>query len=207
MDAQPSKIYQFKITLKNIKPPVWRRIQVPENYSLWDLHVAIQDAMGWMDYHLHEFKFPLPVNDMYRAMRMNTSMAYVRGTRIGIKCDDWGDEEILDDRKEKMKKWFTIKSPKASYTYDFGDNWEHWIVLEKILPKEEYTEYPLCIKGKRQCPPEDCGGVWGFEDICNRRHHAQLQYEKIYDPTEEFEAEGVVFDDPQERWKEAMRFR
>lgn len=194
-----NKVYQFKITLKGTKPPVWRRIQVPENYSLWDLHVAIQDAMGWMDCHLHDFSFPLPV------MGMNTSMAYVRGKRIGMKCDDWNDEEMLDDRKEKMNKWFSLENPKANYSYDYGDSWEHWIVLEKIMPKED-VEYPICLAGKRQCPPEDCGGVWGFDDICNGTHDSQKYFDKIYDAEEEFYPSDVGFDDPQERWENIQRF-
>lgn len=207
MENAFNEIYQFKITLKGTAPPVWRRIQVPGSYSLWDLHVAIQDAMGWLDYHLHEFNFPLLANGLHHAMSMNTPMDYVHGPRIGIKCDDFDDDEVIDDREEKMKKWFAMKTPKANYTYDFGDNWKHWIVLEKILPREEGVQYPLCLAGKRQCPPEDCGGVWGFEDICRGRHHAQSHYGKIYDPTEKFDSEEVFFDDPQKRWEEAMDSR
>lgn len=207
MDTKFNRVYQFKITLKNTKPPVWRKIQVPENYSLWNLHVAIQDAMGWMDYHLHEFSFPMPINDISRKIGINTSMAYIRGTRIGMKSDDWDDDEVLDDREEKMNKWFSLKTPKANYTYDFGDNWEHWVVLEKIIPKEEDIEYPICLAGKRQCPPEDCGGVWGFEDICKSRHHSREHFDKIYDAEEEFDPSDVCFDDPQERWKDVEMFK
>jgi len=202
MDTKFNKIYQFKIALKETKPPIWRRIQVPENYSLWDLHVAIQDAMGWMDYHLHNFVFPRPIDYLMK----NMSMAFVRGIRIGIKSDDWDDEEMLDGKLEKVKKWFSLKCPKANYTYDFGDNWEHWVVLEKILPKEKDIKYPICLAGKRQCPPEDCGGVWGFKDLDSGKHPSQDHFESFYDPTEEFDPQDVSFDDPKERGEEAERF-
>ena len=182
------KIYQFKIVLKDTKPPVWRRIQVPEDYSFWDLHITIQDAMGWMDCHMHGFELPNPAK-----LAINSRFAYAKGTRIGTKMDeDLFDTEMLDEQTEKIKKWFSLEEcPKA----------EHWIILEKILPSEEGQKYPVCLKGKRQCPPEDCGGVWGFDDICKGKHHAQEHY-KHYDPHEEFDPAQVIFDDPKERWEE-----
>lgn len=144
MATKTSKVYQFKITLKSIKPKIWRRIQVPGNYNFWDLHVAIQNAMGWYDSHLHQFE-------------MKTHEAI--GVVIGIEeCDEL-------EQKAKIAKYFLFPKDKASYEYDFGDGWEHDIVLEKILPAAGGEKYPKCIDGERACPPEDCGGVWGYENL------------------------------------------
>ncbi|PXF57027.1 MAG: hypothetical protein C4B59_15945 [Candidatus Methanogaster sp.] len=150
MKKKFDQVYQFKITLVGAKPPIWRRIQVPETYTFWDLHVAIQNAMGWEDYHLHEFKMVDPSTDSVVC--------------IGIPDEDFG-RELLPERRRKIAKYFSMKNRSAGYVYDFGDNWEHKIQLEKILPREKGATYPICIKGERACPPEDCGGLWGYADI------------------------------------------
>ena len=144
MSTNKSNIYQFKIVLKNIKPKIWRRIQIPSNYNFFELHAAIQDAMGWYDCHLHQFE-------------MKTDQYY--GLIIGIdECDEL-------DKKAKLSKYFIHPKDRALYEYDFGDGWEHEIILEKILSKTIDDKYPKCIAGKRACPPEDCGGFWGYEDL------------------------------------------
>ena len=122
-------IYQLKVTLKGIRPPIWRRIQVPETYSFWDLHMAIQDAMCWMDYHLHEFIVPDPGG----------------GERVRIGMPDpefafYGS--ILPEEKQWISDWFSPESKPAEYRYDFGDDWAHTVKLEKILPREEGVDYP-----------------------------------------------------------------
>lgn len=189
------QIYQFKITLKDIEPPIWRRIHVPETYTFWDLHVAIQDVMGWLDYHLHEFEMIHPATGMT--------------VNIGIPDEDFDlDTEILPGWKQKIADYFSIENSKAEYIYDFGDNWIHEIKLEKILPQERGIKYPLCIDGKRACPPEDCGGTWGYENflkiIMDPRHE---RYEELlewvggeFDP-EHFDVREVHFDNPKKRLK------
>lgn len=144
-------VYQFKIFLEGIQPLIWRRIQVPENYSFWDLHVAIQDAMGWFDGHLHQFS--------------TIEKAHRNKQYIGIPDDDFVTE-ILPGWQEKISDWFDLeKRTKMNYEYDFGDWWRHKVELEKILPAEDTVSYPLCLTGKRACPPEDCGGIHGYYDI------------------------------------------
>ena len=146
MKKKFKKVYQFKITLKDIKPPVWRRIQVPESYTFWELHVAIQDAMGWLDYHLHIFEIINPSKDMKE--------------EIGVPDEDFeSDTKTLPGRKLKIADYFSMDNAKANYQYDFGDNWEHTIKLEKIVARAEDAQYPVCIAGKRACPPEDCGAT------------------------------------------------
>ena len=199
MKRKFDRVYQFKITLKYIKPPIWRRIQVPENYSFWDLHVAIQDSMGWLDYHLHEFE----IIDPSTGMKVN----------IGLPIDDDFDigEEVIPGWKAKIADYFTMNNKRAHYEYDFGDGWEHIIELEKILPRKKGITYPVCTGGKRACPPEDVGGTGGYEDflkiITNPDHE---EYEEMiqwaggpFDP-EHFDPEEVIFDDPQERWEFAF---
>ncbi len=193
-------IRQFKIVLEDTRPTIWRRVQVPENYSFWDLHVAIQDAMGWADCHLHQFEtiVPRPGNIEY----------------IGIP-DKEGYMEVAAGWKEKVSDWFSLDKRKIMrYVYDFGDSWNHKITLEEILPKEEKTKYPVCVAGVRACPPEDCGGIWGYYDlleITNNPKHKEykdmmewLGGEK-FDP-EEFDAAEIEFDSPQERLKDMRKY-
>ena len=190
------RVYQFKITLKGTEPPIWRRIQIPETYTFWDLHVAIQDAMGWEDYHLHEFEFTDP------STRIKT--------RIGIP-DEESDSEILPDWKQKIAKWFSLETRQAKYTYDFGDGWKHLVELEKILARDQNTNYPICIDGEKACPPEDCGGVWGYYELLkaikdpkHERHEELLEWVGgEFDP-EHFDVEEIEFDDPAKRRKMAF---
>jgi hypothetical protein len=196
MKKKYDRVYQFKIALRDIKPPIWRRIQVPETYTFWDLHVAIQDAMGWSDHHLHEFEMVNPST----GLKVN----------IGIPAEVFA-REILPEWKQKIADYFSMENRSADYVYDFGDSWEHKIRLEKILPREKNINYPVCIKGKRACPPEDCGGVWGYEgfleaikDPNHEEHKEMLEWVGgEFDP-EHFDANEVIFDDPDKRRKIAF---
>ena len=136
-------IYQLKITLVGSKPPIWRRLLVPGSVTLETLHDIIQVAMGWTESHLHQFI----VGDVYYS-------------NPGFELDHAKDEDEfkLNQIAPREKKSFV-------YEYDFGDGWEHRVVVEKILPPEEGQSYPVCLKGKRACPPEDCGGIWGYAEF------------------------------------------
>ncbi len=190
MAAKFDNVYQFKITLKGSKPSIWRRIQVPENYSFWDLHVAIQDAMGWLDYHLHLF---------------HIGETYSKGG-IGIGLPE--GSEYLHSANVKIKKYFKNENDKLLYEYDFGDSWVHQIVLEKILPKDPKIEYPLCLAGKMACPPEDCGGLDAYyvilkvlADPQDSGHEDVLHWiGDDFDPLD-FDPKEVEFDDPKMRLK------
>ncbi|GFP20780.1 hypothetical protein HKBW3S06_00007 [Candidatus Hakubella thermalkaliphila] len=195
-----NQVYQFKITLKRVRPPIWRRIQVPETYTFWDLHVAIQDAMDWSDYHLHQFELVNPSTGIEM--------------EIGIPEDEFESvfgRETLPGWKQKIAKWFSMENRLANYIYDFGDDWEHTVKLEKILPRENGVNYPICVGGKRACPPEDCGGVWGYEDLLeiiknpNHEEHEEMMewLGGEFDP-EHFDVEEVSFDDPDKRRKFAF---
>ena len=136
-------LYQIKVTLLGSKPPIWRRLIVKDNIKLDQLHSVLQVAMGWFNYHLHQYR----VGSFY----------------IGIPDPDF-DIDVTDERKVCLQD--IISNPKDNfvYEYDFGDGWEHKIVLEKILPLD-FSESPVVIKGKKACPPEDCGGIWGYSDF------------------------------------------
>ncbi|MBD3285573.1 plasmid pRiA4b ORF-3 family protein [candidate division WOR-3 bacterium] len=187
------QIYQFKITLKDIKPPIWRRILIPANSTFWELHVAIQDAMGWTDTHLHEFEVKGPDSgDTHR---------------IGIPDDEFG-RETLPGWKVKTAKYCPTIGTSVDYMYDFGDGWEHKIKLEKILPREEGADYPDCIAGERACPPEDCGGpdeyvelLEAISDENHEEHEEMLEWlGGGFDP-EAFDPNAVTFTDAEERLK------
>ena len=186
MEVGPKRAYQFRIDLKGIRPPIWRRILVPEEYSFWDLHIAIQDAMGWSGYHLHEFEVPCPPHGLK--------------VRIGIPDEEFAKGEVLPGWEEMIADYFSARRRVGLYVYDFGDNWEHILRLEKILPREDDIRYPVCIAGRRACPPEDCGGVWGYEELLRGESESQEYYED-FDP-ECFDVEEVVFRDPHKvpRW-------
>ena len=182
--------------MKDIEPIIWRRIQVPETYSFWDLHVAIQDSMGWLDSHLHGFHIVNPSTE--------------KEEHIGIPDDEGFDDdiEVLPGWEFKIADYFSEKNSHAEYDYDFGDYWQHEILLEKILPGEAGVRYPLCIDGQRACPPEDCGGTDGYEDFLNIiMDPSHEEYEETltwagdeFDP-EEFNPKKVHFDNPQSRLK------
>ncbi len=190
MKKQINQVYQFKITLIGSKPPIWRKITVPGNYRFWDLHVAIQDAMGWEDCHLHMF-------NMY-------SLRTKRNVQIGIPEAN----EYLKSTGEFIRDFFSLQNPAATYVYDFGDDWRHKLTLEKVTPEKEDVTYPLCSGGKNACPPEDCGGLpgyYGYLEILsnpeNEGYQEVLEWlGEDFDP-EEFEPEDVEFDDPHERQK------
>jgi len=199
--AKPrSVVWQFKVSLKEIQPLIWRRIQVPASYTFWDLHVAIQDAMGWQDYHLHEFTI---YNPKTRELE-----------RIGI-ADDEAEAEsyggrLLPGWEERISSYFSTQNPTADYLYDFGDDWQHLVTLEESLPRNASVRYPVCVAGERACPPEDCGGVSGYaeflEAIADPRHPEHKSMLKwvggSFGPV--FRPERVKFDNPRQRWRIAF---
>lgn len=147
------KVYQLKLSMKGITPRIWRRIQVPENYTFLDLHKAIQAVMDWEDYHLHEFEMVNPKTGML--------------DKIGAEGDNFEafGGPIVPEKQAKLSNYFTLENKEALYTYDFGDNWKVKVRLEKILPRKEGVEYPICTAGKRAAVPEDIGGVWGYKEM------------------------------------------
>lgn len=142
--ATSQTIYQLKITLKYAKPPIWRRVQVLNTTNLQQLHQVIQLTMGWKDYHMHQFT--------------------INGIDYGQPIPEY-DIDLRNEKTAKLDRLITSEKLKFLYTYDMGDDWEHEILVEKILPRDADKNYPYCLTGKRACPPEDCGGVWGYSEF------------------------------------------
>jgi hypothetical protein len=162
-------IIQLKIILKGTRPEVWRRLQVPANFTMRKVHEALNAAMGWECSHLHSF--------------------HIGGKTIGnTEFDDMG--EMLNDKKVHLMD-VVNKTKKFEYNYDFGDGWQHDVVVEKTLKPGPNEKYPICLDGKNACPPEDCGGIWGFEEfkqaVADPKHpqHSEMLewYGERYEPT------------------------
>jgi hypothetical protein len=190
--------YQFLVVLAEAEPLVWRRIQVPEKYSFWDLHVAIQDAMGWQDYHLHEFRVVHPKRE--------------RLDRIGIPMAEFVDDvPSLPGWGVAVSEYFGAAEQPALYTYDFGDDWRHIVMYEGLSSMEPALTYPRCVGGAGSCPPEDCGGVNGFAEFLTAiadpkhpDHETMRQWSAGRFNAGVFNPDSVVFDDPKKRWKTAF---
>lgn len=157
-------LYQFKITLLDIEPPIWRRIQV-EDCTLDKLHEHIQTVMGWTNSHLHQFK----IND------------HLYGDPMLME-ENFEEMDFRDSTRTKLSKLVpkTGKRFRFEYEYDFGDGWQHEVLFEGCVQAEPGRKYPLCLEGERACPPEDVGGTSGYEEfleaIIDRRHerHKEL---------------------------------
>jgi len=162
MSEAEAPIYQLKITLRDSKPPIWRRVLVPGDIALGELHYVIQIAMGWYNSHLHQFI----VGDLYYS---NPSFG----------LDEYAGN-VKSENRAILSRIVSGEKFKFTYEYDFGDSWEHTILVEKILPPDPQRKLPVCIKGKRACPPEDIGGVWGYdtflEAINNPEHPEHAMY-------------------------------
>jgi hypothetical protein len=191
-------VLQFKITLQGIKPGIWRRIQLSDLCSFWDLHVAIQDAMGWLDCHLHQFT----VRDLECGEPLF----------LGIPDDEGFDDDMtLPGWEHKVAPYLQLKTNhKIRYLYDFGDSWEHLVVFEGVQAKV-LNKYPVCIVGQGACPPEDVGGIPGYEnfleaisDPSHEEHDALLEWVGGSFNPYLFSLIEVSFSNPRKRLKEAL---
>jgi len=159
--ARPAEqAIQFKVQLRYIQPPIWRRVVLPDNATLGDLHAVIQAAMGWHNCHMHSFR----IGGVYYTSRSASQME---------------DMDMENEERVPLADVVTRAKQKFIYEYDFGDSWEHEIVAEKFLPFDPAAKYPVCLGGARACPPEDCGSFPGYMNI--------LEALKAKKPTEEQE--------------------
>jgi hypothetical protein len=133
-------IHKIKVTLRDSRPPIWRRLELPSGNTLRELHHIIQAAFGWEGYHMWAFE--------------------AGQDRYGVADRDLGIRSAASKRLDQLAPH---NGDRLRYTYDFGDDWEHDILIEDILEPEPGTTYPRCLTGRRACPPEDCGGMWGYD--------------------------------------------
>lgn len=145
--ATQAPVYQLKVTLEGIEPAIWRRLQVPGNASLGWLHAVLQVAMGWTNSHMHQFNVG---ERLYSDPRVETD-------------DDLG---VLDENVTAVMEIAPRVKSAFLYEYDFGDSWEHWVIVEKVLdPDPAASTVAQCLDGARACPPDDCGGAFGYANL------------------------------------------
>ena len=137
-------IYELTVTLRESTPRIWRRLLVPSTITLSDLHTVLQRTMGWTNSHRHEFE--------------------AGGVRYGTN-DPEDDTQRMSERRTTLDQVLRQPQEILRYEYDFGDSWEHDVVLERILPPDPVHLYPLVTAGARACPPEDVGGIGGYKDL------------------------------------------
>jgi hypothetical protein len=191
-------VYQFKITLQDSHPPIWRRIQV-KNCTLDKLHEHIQTSMGWTNSHLNHFRIDDQLYGDPELMQENFE-------QLGYK--DSTTTKISDVLPKTGKRF------RFQYEYDFGDSWDHEVLFEGVVRAEPKVKYPRCLEGARACPPEDCGGVWGYADFVeaiqnpdDERHEELLEWvggrfnPEKFDPAKATrEMRRGIFDWRSERW-------
>ena len=185
-------VYQFRIVLKETKPPIWRRIQVPDNYSFKDLHVVIQNLMDWEVYagSSYEFRIAKPSAGMVET--------------IACACFGFSQYAGIHEPLKRIADYFSQHNAKVNYTSKHKSSWNFTIELEEILAADKFEIYPICIKGKKASPPEDCGGANEYKEILEtisesssgRRGKALKQYHGIleddFDPNY-FDRDNVFF--------------
>ena len=166
--AKTGDLYQFKVSLRGISPQIWRRIQVWEDYTLDRLHRVLQMVMGWENCHLYEFRI---ADAIYRDPRPEN------------------EPEVLNANGARLRSALPAVGAEFEYVYDFGDYWQHDLVLEAILPPSPDTSYPRCVAGERSGPPEDVGGAGGYEDYLqamadpsHERHEDMISWRGPFNP-------------------------
>ena len=163
-EPKPADIlYRIKITLLGTKPPVWRQILVPDD-TLDELHGHVQTAMGWTNSHLHQFRVGDALYGDPDLMAENFGeLGYQDSTTTRL-------SDLVPKGRKKLR---------FIYEYDFGDSWEHELVVEAVVPADARVKCPACVDGRRACPPEDVGGVWGYADFLDAiRNPAHEQHER-----------------------------
>lgn len=167
-----TEIATLRIDLRDSDPPIWRVIEVPTSITLKVLHDIVQAAMGWLDYHLWEL--------------------VIDGQTYGLPMDDdWGTTPRKVASRTRMRDVLASGTTRIDYTYDFGDNWEHSLIVSDVRSGDPGTAYPRFIEGERDCPPEDCGGIIGFYEMLEARadpnhpdHTEITEWLDEYDPDE-----------------------
>jgi Plasmid pRiA4b ORF-3-like protein len=150
-----ASLYQLKITLLYVEPVVWRRVVVCSDMTLDRMDRVIQTAMGWTNSHLHQFR--------------------VGRTYYKIIDPEFDDDKTLPEKRYTVRDLAPSVKSKFFYEYDFGDNWEHEVLLEKTLPMDPNFKHPVCLDGANACPPEDCGGTTGYGEFLYAMAHPECE--------------------------------
>jgi hypothetical protein len=204
-----AKILQLKISLEGIKPRIWRRFLVEENISFRKFHEIIQRVMGWEDYHLYEFRVGGEIITsreegfnpaegalkkiasspqflkMIEQIDLKKGSATLDVNKLNkiLKCAEKSKARPKYDMSTKIGSLVNKEGAEFHYVYDFGDNWEHILTIEKIFDDSNVQKMPVCLEGERACPPEDCGSIYGYyelQKIKKNKKHPEYQ-ERIID--------------------------
>lgn len=184
------KIYQVKISIKGSKPPIWRRVLVESSTSFYGLHTIIQDIFNWDNSHLYEFDGNIATYTDKESIEEGLG-----GFKTMYESDKFSIETELKNEKDKI-----------TYTYDFGDDWEHVVLLEKILPREQSRNYPTCTGGRRGRPLEDCGGIYMYNSIAYALEHPDKEIDESLEEYMEYMGDMVTAFDPAYFDKEIVNF-
>lgn len=157
------QVFQIQIVLRGSKPKIWRRILIPSDMPLSDFHEVIQTSMGWENSHLHQFE----KDNILYTMKIEGDVF-------------WNEKKKKDYKDLIVSDLLTKKHEKVTYEYDYGDRWEHDIFLEEIIAADPNIKYPFCVEGKMSCPPEDCGGIHGYQDILKIMRNPENKFYENY---------------------------
>jgi len=163
MDTESLSVYYLRITLKDSNPSIWRDVLVPSNLTLEELHYVIQTVMGWDNCHLHQFI----AEKMFYNDNVDSDNSQSKVDSLEM------EEHDRNERKYKISELLPEEKTSIIYEYDLGDSWTHQVELKKILPADAEVRQPRCVQGEQACPPEDCGGVWGYTDMLEAFQNAE----------------------------------
>lgn len=191
--------HTLRIALKTIRPPIWRKVRLPSTLTLEHLHEVIQLVMGWQNDHLHHFVKQMPMPSPERLKNLNAWQARILKQNtvryIGPKTDPMGfplEMECEDESQVRIMEVLPLVKSKIRYDYDFGDDWRHDVIVQKIedVPADEAS--PVCIGGKRACPMEDCGGPYRYDGILeildDPAHDLHAEYQEWFGKNVDAEA-------------------
>ena len=190
MATRTKTVHRLKVTLRQVKPPVWRRVEVPSDMRLSELSDVLEAAMGWLGGHLHAFE--------------------ADGVHYEVPDDEsLGLGRTVDERTARLGAVLPAVRSKMRWHYDFGDGWEHDVVVEAIEPRRSDATYPACVGGRRACPPEDCGGPWGYGNLLaalgDPTHEEHEEMTEWAPP--DFDAEAFDADEATEQMRSARPLR
>jgi hypothetical protein len=207
-----AQVARLKVTLKGIRPPIWRRLELPLNLTMASVSDVIVAAFGWSNSHLHEFTIgrrrigrPDPDDVRLPLRLLNSPFAAAGADLVGL----FARPPLEDESRIDLRAALAAGVRTFSYTYDFGDDWQHLVTVEAILPAERRFLYPRCTAGRRACPPEDCGGVWGYEHLLevladpSHEEYAELREQYPYFDPKAFDlaAADEAVRNPPEYWE------
>jgi hypothetical protein len=209
------QVARLKVTLKGIRPPIWRRLEVPTGFTFQQLNDVIQAAFGWTNSHLHEFRIGrrrigMPSDDDSPISQVSALIRSIRADLPPDILEAISEPLPLEDEKTvTLAEAFGGAQTRLEYVYDFGDDWRHDVLVERLSDPEPGVVYPRCLTGRRSGPPEDCGGAWGYQamlevlaDPAHERYDELRKWAPYFEPEEfDLSATDEAVRNPPEFWE------